>query len=220
MLERFDEHLVGEPGNQFYALVQGSGGRFMLYAHHQQTVEELQRQLQAYLDIRIDHERQSRMYADAQATIADLQGQVEAAQNKQTALEKSVRNLTEFYDKYNGTPCEQIRHQQEVEQLQQRVAQLEGDKSTLRLGLNALRDSYDELESRHSDLRADHASCARVLGLVQAAREYIATIPARLHPDHSEEWKDGYHSAVYDVDQFLTGKRTASLPAQRAQGGA
>ena len=67
--------------------------------------------------------------SDAQATIADLQGQLEVAQNKQTALEKSVRNLTEFYDKYNGTPCEQIRHQQEVELLQQRVAQLEGERA-------------------------------------------------------------------------------------------
>ena len=67
--------------------------------------------------------------SDAQATIADLQGQLEVAQNKQTALEKSVRNLTEFYDKYNGAPCEQIRHQQEVELLQQRVAQLEGERA-------------------------------------------------------------------------------------------
>ncbi len=72
-----------------------------------------------------DNSKELDQIADLQATIADLQGQLEVAQNKQTALEKSVRNLTEFYDKYNGTPCEQIRHQQEVELLQQRVAQLD-----------------------------------------------------------------------------------------------
>lgn len=75
-----------------------------------------------------DNSKELDQIADLQATIADLQGQLEVAQNKQTALEKSVRNLTEFYDKYNGTPCEQIRHQQEVELLQQRVAQLEGER--------------------------------------------------------------------------------------------
>ena len=76
-----------------------------------------------------DNSKELDQIADLQATIADLQGQLEVAQNKQTALEKSVRNLTEFYDKYNGAPCEQIRHQQEVELLQQRVAQLEGERA-------------------------------------------------------------------------------------------
>lgn len=50
-------------------------------------------------------------YADAQAT-------VEALQKKYDDLLGKYRQLVDFYDKHNGTPCEQIRHQQQVEALQ------------------------------------------------------------------------------------------------------
>ena len=49
--------------------------------------------------------------ADAQATIAALQAKLED-------LTAKYQNLVAWYDKQNGTPCEQVRHRQEVEALQ------------------------------------------------------------------------------------------------------
>lgn len=40
-------------------------------------------------------------------------------------LEKKYKTLVTWYDKYNGTPCEQIRHIQEVEVLESRIAKLQ-----------------------------------------------------------------------------------------------
>jgi len=41
-------------------------------------------------------------------------------------------HMVKFYDKQHGTPCEQIRHQQEVEALQQRLAEVEQAHAPLR----------------------------------------------------------------------------------------
>ena len=49
---------------------------------------------------------------------ADAQATVEALQKKYDDLLGKYRQLVDFYDKHNGTPCEQIRHQQQVEALQ------------------------------------------------------------------------------------------------------
>lgn len=40
-------------------------------------------------------------------------------------MQERIRQLTEWYDRQNGTPCEQIRHAQEVEALRAQVAALE-----------------------------------------------------------------------------------------------
>ena len=138
-----------------------------------------------------------------QATIADLQGRLEAAQNKQTALEKSVRNLTEFYDKYNGTPCEQIRHQQEVEQLQQRVAQLEQDSKKASTDYEACRNALDKTVGELTTLQADHAT---LLGLLATIAPYVASWLQETYGDdyvNHPEWK----------------QVEASLPAPPAQDG-
>lgn len=193
-----------------------------------------------------DNSKELDQIADLQATIADLQGQLEVAQNKQTALEKSVRNLTEFYDKYNGTPCEQIRHQQEVELLQQRVAQLEGERDVLKrdqFATHACAKTFEQMSDESSlrrllaSLQADHA---RVLGLVQE-REY--EIKRRIWQMHGSrmghqlygddgrldcntcfrKYSDESLETVYGFELYdakVLCAKAASLPAQPAQGGA
>ena len=46
---------------------------------------------------------------------------MEALQKKYDDLLGKYRQLVDFYDKHNGTPCEQIRHQQQVEALQREL---------------------------------------------------------------------------------------------------
>lgn len=159
-----------------------------------------------------DNSKELDQIADLQATIADLQGQLEVAQNKQTALEKSVRNLTEFYDKYNGTPCEQIRHQQEVELLQQRVAQLEGERDVLKrdqFATHACAKTFEQMSDESSlrrllaSLQADHA---RVLAGFQALLNVIDDSHDEDLPPEILEARD----TAYELK--------ASLPAQPAQG--
>ena len=57
-------------------------------------------------------------YESAEKRAADAQATVEALQKKYDDLLGKYRQLMDFYDKHNGTPCEQIRHQQQVEALQ------------------------------------------------------------------------------------------------------
>ena len=81
------------------------------------------------------------LYTDAQATIAALQAKLEDLMAK-------YQNLVAWYDKQNGTPCEQVRHRQEVEALQARVRELEEwvqDQSTA--NLETMRHT-DEMQSR------------------------------------------------------------------------
>jgi hypothetical protein len=46
-------------------------------------------------------------------------------------MTKKYQGLVAYYDKQEGTPCEQVRHQQEVGQLRQRVKELEHDNKNL-----------------------------------------------------------------------------------------
>ena len=59
-----------------------------------------------------DAERITRLFQEQHAEIERLQ--------------EKVRNLTKWYDDQNGTPCEQIRHEQEIERLKKIIFDLGG----------------------------------------------------------------------------------------------
>lgn len=84
-----------------------------------------------------------------QATITDLQSQ--------------VRTLTEALDRQNGTPCEQIRHQHEVEALNEKLA-TQRDQSafiveTLRADLASARADVEMLREALDDYGYHKVSC-------------------------------------------------------------
>ena len=83
-------------------------------------------------------------YADAQATI-------EALQEKLEDLTAKYQNLVAWYDKQNGTPCEQVRHRQEVEALQA--------------------DNRTYINERHESMKQIEQLQARVPELEQAVKE-------------------------------------------------
>jgi len=82
--------------------------------------------------------------ADAQATIADLQGQLDASLNEARILRKCQEN-----------------QKRTIETYQQRVGQLEA-------GCEVCRKRYDNLSTQYGTLQADHA---RVLGLLAQVTE-------------------------------------------------
>lgn len=67
--------------------------------------------------------------------IAQLEEQITYLQTVSTEQVERIRTLVAFYDKHHGTPCEQIRHQQEVEELKRRITQLEGQIDDLKYEL-------------------------------------------------------------------------------------
>lgn len=88
----------------------------VLAADAQATVEALQAQLEELKANRVPHSMQH--VIELQAMNNRLGAEVEALQKKYDDLLGKYRQLVDFYDKHNGTPCEQIRHQQQVEALQ------------------------------------------------------------------------------------------------------
>jgi len=130
--------------------------------------------------------------SDAQATIADLQGQVKLANIDQANVEAERNDL------------------------QQRVAQLEGERDMYKRSSDTFAECVDNvreamgLETTHylvlpddvADLKADHA---RVLGLV---RDFVAAWDHDGEPDAMS-----YETAVDKARPYL-----ASLPAPPAQG--
>jgi hypothetical protein len=62
----------------------------------------------------------------SQALHLKLQRLIEIAKTAERHAAK-VRSLTILLDGQLGTPCEQIRHRQEIEALQTRIAELQGD---------------------------------------------------------------------------------------------
>lgn len=80
------------------------------------------------------------LYADAQAT-------VEALQKKYDDLLGKYHQLMDFYDKHNGTPCEQIRHEQQVEALQR-------ERDELQVQLRLSRFNQANAEAEYNGLQA------------------------------------------------------------------
>jgi DNA repair exonuclease SbcCD ATPase subunit len=71
------------------------------------------------------------------------------ALDERDALRLKVQELTKFYDKHVGTPCEQIRHQQEVETLNERLDAYRKDLTTLETLVRALPKVEGEISALH-----------------------------------------------------------------------
>ena len=160
-------------------------------------------------------------YADAQATIADLQGQVKEAQERLSLCEHELGS---------------VRIDRAI--LQQRVAQLEGENDSIKRDTASMIDvATNRLKEELRDLQADHA---RVLGLVQEREYEIKRRIWQMHGSrmgHQLYGDDGrldcntcfrkysdesletvYGFEIYDANILFA--KAASLPAQPAQGGA
>ena len=133
-----------------------------------------------------------------QATIADLQGQVDAAN---TDFESFARNC--------AGDIERLKEERDNERtnglvLQQRVAQLESMLAEEHPGL-------DEVCDKLTTLQADHAT---LLGLVMK----LPGVPTNVLPNYMKDMRQ-YDKHDYSAFSALLEYR-ASLPAQPAQGGA
>lgn len=141
--------------------------------------------------------------ADAQATIADLQGQLDASLNEARILRKCQEN-----------------QKRTIETYQQRVGQLEA-------GCEVCRKRYDNVSTQYGTLQADHA---RVLGLVRAlpvAERKVKVRADGIFRSHltvkmvgigDEMTLSGTPELIKQIAALL--QYRASLPAQPAQGGA
>jgi predicted nucleic acid-binding Zn-ribbon protein len=169
-------------------------------------------------------------YADAQATIADLQGQVEAAQ---TCIPKSVKlAIAADGDGLHETLVKLVTN---FEQLQQRVAQLEGERDDalhaaqgMSNDLTALGQKY---EAELATLQADHARVLAAIdeGLSASDTELAIKSIEELYEAHArvlglvqallETWVNG-RKVCDGIPLTLRQQVESSLPAQPAQGGA
>lgn len=182
-----------------------------------------------YKEMRDDRNRWFERAQAHEATIADLQGQVVEAQDGTNAL---LARSTELH--------------KQISQLQQRVAQLEGERDVLKrdqFATHACAKTFEQMSDESSlrrllaSLQADHA---RVLGLVQE-REY--EIKRRIWQMHGSrmghqlygddgrldcntcfrKYSDESLETVYGFELYdakVLCAKAASLPAQPAQGGA
>jgi len=64
-------------------------------------------------------------YDALHAKVRELEGRLAQKDETLGGLSRNYQNLMAFYDQHVGTPCEQIRHQQEIERLQERILDLE-----------------------------------------------------------------------------------------------
>ena len=65
-------------------------------------------------------------YKDLQSQLTQRTAELEAAKHCYADLLAKYQNLVAWYDKQNGTPCEQVRHKQEVADLQAELERVRG----------------------------------------------------------------------------------------------
>ncbi len=73
-------------------------------------------------------------------------------------LSKKVKNLTAWYDKMFGVPCEEIRHQQQVEVLEE-------ERDKLRADCDTWAKKYVELDQSRDILKAELAQCREEIAI-------------------------------------------------------
>jgi len=95
-------------------------------------------------------------------------GAYRAVQEENATLKDKVRTLTAWYDKQNGTPCEQIRHQQEVEALKAERDEWHGKFTAKFLDFNKQGVELDAVKKDLAQARQD---------LKDAAGELMVDMP-------------------------------------------
>mgnify|MGYP000098883620 CR=1 FL=1 len=191
--------------------------------------------LERYNGIEPDPEGAYVLHADAQATIADLHGQVKAAQAQHEDMVTRNKILRDRPD----LPPDRAEWHDRFVKLQQRVAQLEGENAKWEASCNLVEAVMErnKLKTELTTLQADHAT---LLGLVQEREYEIKRRIWQMHGSrmgHQLYGDDGrldcntcfrkysdesletvYGFELYDANVLCA--KAASLPAQPAQGGA
>lgn len=83
-------------------------------------IQELENWQEIVTGAGTDHETLVRMAATEYTQVA-----VQCWKEKCEQLEEKVKNLTAWYDAMFGAPCEEIRHQQQVEALEEEIVRLQ-----------------------------------------------------------------------------------------------
>ena len=89
----------------------------------QATIAALQADNRTYINERHENTKQ---IEQLQADLAQRTAELEAAKHCYADLLAKYQNLVAWYDKQNGTPCEQVRHKQEVADLQAELERVRG----------------------------------------------------------------------------------------------
>lgn len=141
-MERFDitirMYSADASGTQYvWDKVPAEEGDFVLYTDAQATIATLHarvRELEQWVQDqstanleKMQHmdEMQSRAL-EAESQLAQRTAELEAAKHCYADLLAKYQNLVAWYDKQNGTPCEQVRHKQEVADLQAELERARG----------------------------------------------------------------------------------------------
>lgn len=95
------------------------------------------------------------------------------------ALRLKVQELVKFYDKHVGTPCEQIRHQQEVEALNERLDAYHKDLTTLETLVKRLPNVKGELSVHGSMVLGNNPEVSSDMTHADEAQDYAALLTHR-----------------------------------------
>jgi hypothetical protein len=99
-------------------------------------------------------------YAGDGVVIESIDPDIDAAANlieqQAKALSECQRHRAELFDQVNGTPCEQIRHAQEVSELSKTIGQIWlqlGNPTYEELNGRSIHDLIDEIKAENKKLR-------------------------------------------------------------------
>ena len=106
-------------------------------ADAQATIAALQAQLKEMTESKVrcwnqwtfseqEVKEQAETIANLQSQLTQRTAELEAAKHCYADLLAKYQNLVAWYDKQNGTPCEQVRHKQEVADLQAELERVRG----------------------------------------------------------------------------------------------
>ena len=108
-------------------LEQDPEGAFVYHDDAQATIAALQADNRTYINERHEHVKQ---IEQLQSQLTQRTAELEAAKHCYADLLAKYQNLVAWYDKQNGTPCEQVRHKQEVADLQAELERMKGREET------------------------------------------------------------------------------------------
>ena len=146
--------------------------------------------LERYNGIEPDPEGAYVLHADAQATIADLQGQVKLANIDQANVEAERNDLQQRVAQLEGENGKLYEERNRMRDMLNRIAAIpEIDEGYHAPFEECIADGVEALVDEYAALKADHA---RVLGLVEAATKLLTEltiIPIGCSREQELAWK-------------------------------
>jgi chromosome segregation ATPase len=107
-------------------------------------------------------------WADRVRVLAETVRERDTLTAKVEALSEKYKNMVTYYDTQEGTPCEQIRHQQEVEHLTARLREVERQNTSMHKRINEFCVAENKWQQQLADRDAHIATLTARLREVEA----------------------------------------------------